>query len=76
LARNEMNRGDGVSAAAANFDHIKNRSSIMSLSRQIWVGLLALFTVAMVVSTPAAAQQTQRPNIVFTQTLISWLHKE
>src|SRR5262249_42330295 len=43
----------------------KNRSLIMSLSRQIWLGLLALFAVAMVVSTPVAAQQPQRPNIVF-----------
>jgi alkaline phosphatase len=59
-----MNRGNGFSAAVANFYHIRNRSSIMSLSRQILVGLLALFTVAMVVSTPVAAQ-TQRPNIVF-----------
>jgi len=36
----------------------------MSFGR-LWLGLLALFAVAMVVSTPVAAQQTQRPNIVF-----------
>ena len=36
----------------------------MSFSR-LWLGLLALFAAAMVVSTPVAAQQTQRPNIVF-----------
>ena len=36
----------------------------MSFDRH-WLGLLALFAAAMVVSTPVAAQQTQRPNIVF-----------
>ena len=36
----------------------------MSFGR-LWLGLLALFAAAMVVSTPVAAQQTQRPNIVF-----------
>ena len=37
----------------------------MSMVRYVWLGLLALFAAAMVVSTPVAAQQTQRPNIVF-----------
>src|SRR6478672_11595573 len=36
----------------------------MSFDR-FWLGSLALFAVAMVVGTPVAAQQTQRPNIVF-----------
>jgi arylsulfatase A-like enzyme len=36
----------------------------MSIGK-LWLGLLALFAAAMVVSTPVAAQQTQRPNIVF-----------
>src|SRR5262245_11159751 len=36
----------------------------MSASRKIWLGVMALFA-AIVVSMPAAAQQQQRPNIVF-----------
>ena len=36
----------------------------MSFGRS-WLGLLTLSAVAMVVSAPVAAQQTQRPNIVF-----------
>ena len=37
----------------------------MSLSRNLWLGLLALFAVVAVASTPAAAQQQQKPNILF-----------
>lgn len=36
----------------------------MTVGRQIWLGVMALFA-AIVVSVPAAAQQQQRPNIVF-----------
>ena len=37
----------------------------MSLSRNLWLGLLALFAVVAAASTPAAAQQQQKPNILF-----------
>jgi arylsulfatase A-like enzyme len=37
----------------------------MSLSRNLWPGLLALFAVVAAASTPAAAQQQQKPNILF-----------
>ena len=37
----------------------------MSLSRNLWLGLLALFAVVTAASTPAAAQQQQKPNILF-----------
>jgi arylsulfatase len=36
----------------------------MSVIRTIWLGLLALFPTLMMTSGPAAAQQTQKPNIV------------
>jgi arylsulfatase A-like enzyme len=36
----------------------------MSVGRKIWLGVMALFA-AIVVSVPAAAQQQQRPNIIF-----------
>ena len=35
------------------------------MSRTIWLGLLASFAAVMVASTPAAAQQQQKPNILF-----------
>src|SRR6476661_7685961 len=41
------------------------RSRTMSLSRNLWLGLLALFAVVTAASTPAAAQQPQKPNILF-----------
>jgi arylsulfatase len=37
----------------------------MSMTRNIWLGLLASVVAVTVASTPAAAQQQQRPNIVF-----------
>ena len=37
----------------------------MSLGRRIWFGLLTLFAATIVVSAPVAAQQGQRPNIIF-----------
>ena len=37
----------------------------MSLSRNLWLGLLALFAVVTAASMPAAAQQQQKPNILF-----------
>jgi len=37
----------------------------MATSKKFWLGLLALFAAMMVVSMPAAAQQQQRPNIIF-----------
>ena len=37
----------------------------MSLSRNFWLGLLALFAVVTAASMPAAAQQQQKPNILF-----------
>ena len=37
----------------------------MSLSRNLWLGLLALFAVVAAASMPAAAQQQQKPNILF-----------
>ena len=37
----------------------------MSLSRNLWLGLLALFAVVAAASTPATAQQQQKPNILF-----------
>ena len=40
-------------------------SFTMSLSRNLWLGLLALFAVVAAASTPAAAQQQQKPNILF-----------
>jgi arylsulfatase A-like enzyme len=36
----------------------------MTVGRKIWLGVMALFA-AIVVSVPAAAQQQQRPNIIF-----------
>src|SRR4051812_33846630 len=42
-----------------------SRSRTMSLSRNLWLGLLALSAVVAVASTPAAAQQQQKPNILF-----------
>ena len=37
----------------------------MSIARYIWLGLLALFAVVTAASMPAAAQQQQKPNILF-----------
>jgi arylsulfatase A-like enzyme len=37
----------------------------MSMARNIWLGLLALFAAVTAASTPAAAQQPQKPNILF-----------
>ena len=37
----------------------------MSLSRNLRLGLLASFAVVTAASTPAAAQQQQKPNILF-----------
>ena len=37
----------------------------MSLLRNLWLGLLALFAVVAAAGTPAAAQQQQKPNILF-----------
>ena len=37
----------------------------MSLSRNLWLGLLALVAVVAAASMPAAAQQQQKPNILF-----------
>jgi len=35
------------------------------LIRTIWLGLLTMLAAVAVASTPAAAQQQQRPNIIF-----------
>ena len=37
----------------------------MQSIRRMWLGLLASFIVAAVVSTQAVAQQSQKPNVVF-----------
>ena len=37
----------------------------MNLARNLWLGVLASFATVMVVSTPATAQQQQKPNILF-----------
>jgi hypothetical protein len=37
----------------------------MSMTRRSWLGLLASVAAVTVASTPAAAQQTQKPNVVF-----------
>ena len=37
----------------------------MKICRKLWLGLLALFAVVTAASTPAAAQQQQKPNILF-----------
>src|SRR3954463_4878649 len=37
----------------------------MRISKYIWLGLLALFAAITAASTPAAAQQQQKPNILF-----------
>jgi arylsulfatase A-like enzyme len=37
----------------------------MSVTRTIWLGLLAAFATMAVASTPASAQQQQKPNILF-----------
>jgi arylsulfatase A-like enzyme len=37
----------------------------MTVRRKIWLGVMGLLAAAMVASTPVAAQQPQRPNIVF-----------
>jgi arylsulfatase A-like enzyme len=37
----------------------------MRMSRYIWLGLLASFVTVMMTSAPAAAQQQQKPNILF-----------
>ncbi len=37
----------------------------MSLSRNLWLALLALLAAVMAAGTPAAAQQQQKPNILF-----------
>ena len=42
-----------------------SRSRTISLSRNLWLGLLALFAVVTAASMPAAAQQQQKPNILF-----------
>ena len=36
----------------------------MRISRNSWLGLLALFAAAMVAGAPASAQQPQPPNII------------
>ena len=65
-----MNRDNPIGVATANFDRIKNWSLIMSFGRRIWFGLLTLFAATIVVSAPVAAQQGQRPNIVFIRVTI------
>src|SRR5258707_8460923 len=42
-----------------------SRSRKMSLSRNVWLGLLALFAAVTGTNMPAAAQQQQKPNILF-----------
>jgi arylsulfatase A-like enzyme len=37
----------------------------MSMTRRTWLGLLALVAAVTVAGTPAGAQQTQKPNVVF-----------
>jgi arylsulfatase A-like enzyme len=37
----------------------------MSMTRRTWLGLLASVAAVTVVSTPAAAQPTRKPNVVF-----------
>src|SRR5215470_12565749 len=41
------------------------RSPIMTVGKRLWLGVMGLFAVAMVMSVPATAQQTQKPNILF-----------
>jgi arylsulfatase A-like enzyme len=36
----------------------------MKITRKLWLGLLALFAAALVVGTPAVAQQQRKPNII------------
>jgi len=37
----------------------------MTIMRKLWLALLAFAAVGMVASMPAAAQQQQKPNILF-----------
>ena len=37
----------------------------MSMTRRTWLGLLASVAAVTVAGTPAGAQQTQKPNVVF-----------
>ena len=37
----------------------------MKIARKLWLGLLVLFAVMAMASVPAAAQQQQKPNILF-----------
>ena len=46
-------------------DNINTKELTMSLTRNIWLGLLASFAAVMAMNMPASAQQPQRPNIVF-----------
>ena len=40
-------------------------STAMSMTRRTWLGLMASVAAVTVAGTPAAAQQTQKPNVVF-----------
>ena len=37
----------------------------MSLKRQVWLGIMAVLAATTLASVPVAAQQSQRPNILF-----------
>src|SRR5215471_12788018 len=45
--------------------NLNERGSIMTSRRKIWLGLMGLIAAAVVTSTPAIAQQSQRTNIIF-----------
>jgi len=67
-AREACNRhnsiGTGARTLAGAFLAAKSREKSMSITRNLWLGALALVAPAMMASVPAAAQQ-QKPNILF-----------
>jgi hypothetical protein len=66
VANRDARDGTGTAPALAPQQRKQERSPSMTVGRKIWLGLMGLFTAAMVTNTPATAQQTaQKPNILF-----------
>src|SRR5262245_35990686 len=59
--RHPRRTGTGVCVCVSN----RGKEFVMSVGRNIWLGVMALFAGIVLVSMPATAQQQQRPNIIF-----------
>src|SRR5262245_18295348 len=59
------NTRDGRARRPAFASQTEEKEFVMSVGRKIWLGVMALFAAIVLVSMPPAAQQQQRPNIIF-----------